>query len=174
MNSIDKLNSTNQQPIFFTASTLKLIVMSTFTLGLYTLHWFYKNWQAIKRSGVNCNPVIRAMFAPIFACSLFHNIQLTKSKNQLVTKFSSIILAIVFFIPISAYAPSPYKFLAFFKLVPIIYINRIAIAANNAKGVNLSNTKFTIRNWLAILFCGLCIFLIIIGDAIQDTGTPSL
>jgi hypothetical protein len=31
-------------PMYFPVSRLKLAVMSTCTLGIYELYWFYKNW----------------------------------------------------------------------------------------------------------------------------------
>jgi len=33
---------------FFTTSTLKFVVMSICTFGLYELYWFYKNWVQVK------------------------------------------------------------------------------------------------------------------------------
>lgn len=38
----------SSESYFFTASTLKLVLMSVCTLGLYELYWFYKNWVLIK------------------------------------------------------------------------------------------------------------------------------
>jgi hypothetical protein len=34
--------------MFFPVSLFKLTVMSLFTLGLYEIYWFYRNWQLIK------------------------------------------------------------------------------------------------------------------------------
>ena len=50
-------------PPFFTASVLKLIVMSVCTMGIYQLYWFYKNWKLIKdRTGQKIRPFWRAFF----------------------------------------------------------------------------------------------------------------
>ena len=52
------------QPAFFAVSPLKLIVMSTATLGIYELYWFYKNWKLIKqRTESNIMPFWRAFLA---------------------------------------------------------------------------------------------------------------
>jgi len=36
--------ATAQRPYFFTPSTLKFVLMSVCTFGIYELYWFYKNW----------------------------------------------------------------------------------------------------------------------------------
>ena len=47
-------------------STTKLIVMSLFSLGLYHLYWFYKQWKLARdRTGENLSPFSRAFFAPL-------------------------------------------------------------------------------------------------------------
>ena len=32
-------------PVFFAVSILKFIVLSIFSLGVYDIYWFYKNWK---------------------------------------------------------------------------------------------------------------------------------
>ena len=55
-------------PIFFATSPLKLVVMSTVTLGFYELFWFYANWQRLKRRRhPRISPFWRTFFA-IFFC----------------------------------------------------------------------------------------------------------
>src|SRR5258708_1698326 len=44
----DQIPSQTGEPLFFSVSLLKLLVMSTVTLGLYDLYWFYKNWTFVK------------------------------------------------------------------------------------------------------------------------------
>jgi hypothetical protein len=56
---------------FFDVSILKLVVMSTVTFNLYQIYWFYKNWRLAKERGENVIPLLRTLFAVLFAYSLF-------------------------------------------------------------------------------------------------------
>lgn len=60
------------EPVFFPASLLKLGVLSVYTVGLYEIYWFYKNWQLIRaRERSNDSPFLRAFFALFFCYSCF-------------------------------------------------------------------------------------------------------
>lgn len=55
----------------------KLIFMSTATLGLYEIYWFYKNWVAIKQSeGSKIRPFWRALFCNFTAYALFRRLRI--------------------------------------------------------------------------------------------------
>src|SRR5690349_17919588 len=60
------------QPAFFPVSPVKLVVMSTFTFGIYELYWFYRNWKLIKqRTGASITPFWRAFFGILFCYQCF-------------------------------------------------------------------------------------------------------
>lgn len=51
------------QPVLFPVSPLKLVVMSTVTLGIYEIYWFYKNWKLVKQqTDRDIMPFWRAFF----------------------------------------------------------------------------------------------------------------
>ena len=60
---------------FFPCSKTKLIVMSTLTLTLYQLVWFFMNWRHIQRKGANVLPFVRSLFAVIFCYALFDRVR---------------------------------------------------------------------------------------------------
>ena len=62
-------------PPFFPCSKNKLIVMSTLTLTMYQLVWFFMNWRHIQRSGANVSPFLRSIFAVIFCYALFDRVR---------------------------------------------------------------------------------------------------
>jgi hypothetical protein len=62
-------------PRFFPVSRKKLIVMSTMTLTLYQLVWFYMNWRLVQRGGGNVAPLLRTIFAVFFCYPLFTRIR---------------------------------------------------------------------------------------------------
>jgi len=67
---------------FFYISTKRLVVLSILTLGLYDIYWFYKNFEAIRKSqesgfssswGVLAS-LIKAIFSIFFCYGLFKKI----------------------------------------------------------------------------------------------------
>ena len=71
-------------PTYFAVSPLKLLVMSTCTLGLYEIYWYYKHWCSVKeREKSDIAPLGRAFFAFIFCYSLFKRIQATGQSHNI-------------------------------------------------------------------------------------------
>ncbi|MEO7465341.1 MAG: hypothetical protein ABIV42_07700 [Nitrosospira sp.] len=57
--------------VFFPVSLFKLTIMSLFSLGLYEIYWFYRNWQLVKaHESLRILPFARAFFT-IFFCYQF-------------------------------------------------------------------------------------------------------
>jgi hypothetical protein len=60
------------EPPFFAVSAFKLVVMSVFTLGLYQMYWFFRNWGYIKeRDRSRILPAMRSIFSLIFCYPCF-------------------------------------------------------------------------------------------------------
>jgi len=60
----------------FAISLGKLAVMSVCTFGIYEWYWFLKHWDAERRrESEHLSPVVRALFAPCFAFSLFRRLK---------------------------------------------------------------------------------------------------
>jgi len=67
---------------FFYISTKRLVVLSILTLGLYNIYWFYKNFEAIRKSqesGFSSNSgvlasLLKAIFSIFFCYGLFKKI----------------------------------------------------------------------------------------------------
>ena len=60
---------------FYVVSGKKFLLLYFFTLGLYTLVWFYIHWRRYSRSNKKKMwPVMRAIFSIFFAHSLFKRI----------------------------------------------------------------------------------------------------
>jgi hypothetical protein len=57
---------THEAPLF-AVSAFKLVIMSVFTLGLYQIYWFYRNWTCIKeRDRSRILPALRSIFGIIY------------------------------------------------------------------------------------------------------------
>src|SRR5262245_56072236 len=86
---------TYRLPPFYSVSCTKLALMSVFTLGVYLLYWFYKQWEKVidqpeARGLVSLNkprPYLRAAFSIIFCYPLFRRIKKVSRELQLRSRF---------------------------------------------------------------------------------------
>ncbi len=61
---------------FYVVSLNKLVILNIVTLGLYSIYWFFKNWDLYKQSvDNNIWPIPRAIFNIFFVHSLFGKIK---------------------------------------------------------------------------------------------------
>lgn len=60
---------------YYVVSPGKLMTLFIATLGMYSIYWFYKNWQSVKQATKqNIVPVMRGLFSIFFTHSLFRSI----------------------------------------------------------------------------------------------------
>jgi hypothetical protein len=60
---------------YFAIAPGRLAFFSVITYGIYEIYWFYKNWQAVKKSEQSkISPLFRAIFSIFFCHSLFKKI----------------------------------------------------------------------------------------------------
>ena len=107
-------------PLFFTASPLKLIVMSICTIGIYEIYWFYKNWKLIReRTGQKIRPFWRAVFSPIWAYSCFKEIKARAGECKIQESLPIGLLAIAYFtVSVTSMVPEPYWLISLFIFLP--------------------------------------------------------
>ncbi len=149
-------------PYFFTTSTLKLVVMSTVTLGLYELYWFYKNWVMIRdRSGAKLMPFWRAFFSPIWAYSMFKKIRNVAEDYELESTLPAGLLAIGYILfQIVSQFPDPYWLIGFLAVAVLILPNKLALAVNRKRMPDFENNeRFTAWNAVGIVLGGLILGL---------------
>src|ERR1700712_5207739 len=90
------LETSSPTEFYFCVSTLKFILMSIGTLGFYQLYWHYKNWSYLKISkSLDIMPFGRAIFAHLWAFSLFNYIYKSASENNIKTKIPPVLLGII-------------------------------------------------------------------------------
>jgi hypothetical protein len=164
-------SATTQHPYFFTPSTLKLVLMSVCTFGIYELYWFYKNWVLIKaRTNQDLMPFWRAFFAPLWAYSCFKNVKLAAEEKG-ISPPSSIGLFAVFYFVLQALwrLPDPYWLISYLSFAPLIPVNKAALAINKKiGGENYENSKFTTWNWVGLVGGGLLFVFSIIGAFLPE------
>ena len=152
-------------PHFFTASPLKLVVMSICTFGIYEVYWFYKNWKLIKeRTGQKISPFWRAVFSPLWAYSCFKEIKACAGECKILESLSIGLLAIAYFaISVTWRLPDPYSLISFFLFLPLIPANSVALKVNQQSDAGyVQNGRFSALNWVGIVVGGVLLFFAII------------
>jgi len=128
------------EPYFFTATPLKLAVMSIVTAGIYELYWFYRNWVLIKeRTGQDMMPFWRAFFAPLWAYSFFRLVKNSARENNVPESLPIALLTIAYF--------------AFcFSFAVLMPANNVALQVNKRLDPDFRNNgRFTRWNWAAVV-----------------------
>ena len=153
-------------PTYFAVSPLKLVVMSTCTLGLYEIYWYYKHWCSVKdREKSDIAPLGRAFFAFIFCYSLFKRIQATGQSHNIPRTIAPGPLAAGFILLSVLYKlPDPYWLLSFFAvlfLVPVqMAANEINLATSPKHDRNSTLSKW---NLVVVVIGGLCFALALVA-----------
>ena len=162
---IDSVLPDNSNPLF-AVGTVKVVVMSICTFGIYHLYWFYRNWNLIRvRDRSDIMPFWRAFFGIIWCYPLFKRFRQDGEAHGVTDGFAAGPMAVAFILLQLAWRlPDPIWLIGFGSSVVIgfaqQYINRINLVA--APG-HERNDSFTGWNWLGIVV-GVVIFsLALIG-----------
>lgn len=168
----EAIAATPVEPPFFATSLLKLSVMSVFTLGLYELYWFYKNWQLIKRrERLNIMPFWRAFFAVFFCYPCFSHIRKYDHSSVTPGTLAAGPLAVGWIVlNLSWRLPDPFWLITFFAFLFILPIQQRANEINNAVAPGHDpNSRFTWQNWVGIAIGSVILALDVIGFLNPDS-----
>ncbi|MFC3653044.1 hypothetical protein ACFONN_15905 [Dyella humi] len=163
-------NKSNSEAPFFAVSPLKLAVMSIFTLGLYELYWFYKNWQCIKvREKENISPFWRAVFAYFFCYSLFSEMREWQKENG-KGEMPAGLLAFGWIIVTFMYRlPAPFWLTSMGSVAFLLPVQKVINDINLIEAPDHDpNAKIRGANWIAIVVGGLILALAFIGLFMPD------
>ena len=87
---------TGAEPVFFPVGVFKLMVMGFFTLSLYNVYWFYKNWKCVQQNfNQDVNAPVRAVFYPFIAYPLFRRVRDHARQAGIDARFPPGVLAIL-------------------------------------------------------------------------------
>lgn len=166
------VNGVQTEPAFFAVSKTKLVVMSIFTLGLYQIYWFYKNWQGVKQQdGSDIIPAVRAFFSVIFCYALFEKVRKRAAVSGIGRKpFQPGVQAAgwIFLSVVPNYLPS---FLFIFGLFAVLFLLPVQHIINQVHAIespgSAINDKFFGVNIAGIIVGGLFLLLVIIGTVAE-------
>jgi len=158
-------------PLYFSVSKTKLIIMSIFTLGIYELYWFYKNWNHVKiRTRQKIRPFWRTILSVFYCYSLFKQVQESVDSHGGRQDINAGWLAVVYILLSITYKlPDPFwvvSLLAFLPLIPV----QGAINSINAKVAPKAarNSNFSGTNIFVIIIGGLCLVLTTLGETVSS------
>ena len=150
---VETITPEGSAPDFFSVTTLKLVVMSILTFGLYELYWFYRNWARIRdHTSANIMPFWRAFFAIFWVYSLFKQFNdgaTTRGMPESIAAGGLTLLYIL--LSLASNAPAAYSLVGLFGVVAIVPANSLAARVNLAADPAFENNgRFTVWHWLVM------------------------
>jgi hypothetical protein len=152
-------------------SGTKLLVMSLCTFGLYHIYWFYRNWKLrndLRRRGVTAP--LRAIFAPIFAYSLFEDVDVEVRRWGVSPGWNAAALAIAYFLlNLVTRLSDPLWLIGLLSFLPLLPVQR-TINEANARSTHPApvNAAYSGLNIAGIVLGGILLLLAIVGTLLPD------
>lgn len=147
-------------------SVTKLVVMSLVSFGLYHIWWHYRNWKLrndLRGRGVT--PALRAIFSPLFAYSLFEDVEEEVRRWGMGVGWNAVFLGIMYFLSNAATRlPEPFWIAGLAAVFILVPVQRSINAANAASSRPAPvNDRFSAANIAGIVLGGILLFLALIG-----------
>jgi len=155
---------------YYAVSTVKLIVLSTLTFGLYDLYWFYKNWVEIKRrENTKIIPWARALFASFYAFSCFDHVRKSAANTSLNISKAIKWNGIGYLVCNALYRlPDPYWLLSLGSVFFLVSANRAMADINEETGGDEKPLRLQGWDWLLVAVgC-----LLMAGTLIPESWIP--
>jgi hypothetical protein len=175
-------------PPLYIVGLRKLYLLSVFTVNLYFVYWFYKNWKLTKiRNAESIWPPARGVFYIFFTHSLFTEInELLKTKGKSFSWSPSLLATVIVLLTITNNVlnrlagrsiGSPITDIASITLViviPLLFLkpqSAINLACDDPEGK--SNASLGLANW-AWMTLGFLWWLLILFGLYAEVAAPEL
>jgi hypothetical protein len=176
------------QQAWFAVGTRKLLVMSVLTFGLYTIHWFERQYRFQKNvRGESTMPLARGIFSIFYANDLFRRVEGAAAGAGVGHGWKSSAMAGVFIASavmsrmfdrisskltsgtVSSVLALASTLLLFGLAYPLV---RVQGTVNTVLGQTNPNSErndtFTVWNWLLIVLGGGLLVLGVVGSFLPD------
>jgi hypothetical protein len=185
----DSTAASNGDDAFYVVSMAKMTALFFCTLGLYQTFWWFKNWSNYKNlcayndtEGRSVWPLPRAIFSVFFVHSMYYEVDAyaAAKSRSLTWRIDSAATLMVGLLILSALCSqlssksvgSPYTDLGWILLLLPLYFSfrRAQLNINTACGdpQGLSNSKFTVANWIWIGL-GTILWLLVLAGLMLPT-----
>ncbi len=137
---------------YFTVARHKLIVMSTTTLLLYQIYWFYRNYQLLRERTGGGSPFWRAVAAPITARSLFSHVRTDAQSRMIPVAWSVGGLALIYLaLTLLCFFEYPWWTLTLGSVLAIVPVNATMEAVNRvAAPTAVRITRYSVLDLVCI------------------------
>ena len=156
---------------FFSVSITKLIALSTCTLGLYELFWFYKNWRLVReRESSDILPFWRAFFGLFFCYPLFRRVRDFPVQSVATENLPAGALTVGWIVAECLWKlPGAYWLISFSSVLFIVPVQLTAARVNEAVAPGHDrNERFSPTNWVTIVLGTLFLVLVVIGEFLPE------
>lgn len=149
----------------------KLLIMSCFTLGLYEIHWFYKQWDYIRRiDRKRFNSALRAILNGLFAYPLFRSIRLRELAKQAEIGWSPALLTVIWF-GMAVLSLSTIRVLeGLVTALPLAVVQQSINRLNNPSSLD---GRFSVINVVGIVAGSIVFLLVGLGAYALLTASPT-
>ncbi len=164
-------NRQGATPVFFPVSRRKLVVLSIFSLGIYEMYWFYKNWVLLKqRTRQGIIPIGRAIFAVIFCYDFFDEVVHTVLIRGKPQPFRPGMLALAYIgLTVCANLPYPFHLVALSNVFVLLRVQKVIDELNLCEAPHAEpNDQFSDGNIAIIVFGTLGLIWSLIGPFVLD------
>jgi hypothetical protein len=163
----------------FPVATHKFIVLSIFSVTVYTFYWFYQNWKRLKAASHEAlSPFWRTAFAPLWGFSLFSRIRTLAAEQGIATDWSPAVLGTVFFVlNVLWVLPDLWGWITLAVFVPLIPVQQTTHRINELSASSVRegrNETYSLGNVATIVIGGLILTLLIIYAFMPDWGPVSI
>ena len=165
-------SSLDGEGFFAPVAIHKLIIMSFFTFGLYEIHWFYKQWDYVRRADrKRFNPALRAILNGLFAYPLFRSIKLRGLARRAEITWSPGLLAVAWIgLGVFVAATELRVLFGLATTLPLIVVQRSINGLNNPSWVD---RRYSAINALGIVVGTVCFLLVGLGAYALMTAAPA-
>jgi hypothetical protein len=156
---------------YYSPSTVKMVLLCPTTMGLYTVYWFWRNWQAIKReTGGSQWPWARALFSPIWSFICFSDLRDVASSRRRELAFAPGLLGAAYFLlNLTSRLPNAAWLFALLSFLPLLPVNSLLRRYHQDERVDMRRMdRFNVWHILVIIFGGLFLLLAIIGTVAES------
>ena len=119
---------------FFIESTIKVMLMSYSTLGIYNIYFFYKNFLNLQKNTHKIPPllIIKAILYPLFCFSSLHKATQQFCNPNIATVLALIInLILILFVFSGTIFSGSLQYLSFVTFMPLTLINYLFSNSNS-------------------------------------------
>lgn len=153
-------------PLYFPVSRRKLIVLCIFSVGIYEIYWFYKNWVLIKeRTRKDINPIGRALLPFFYLDALFEDVaHSARTRMMPVTIRPGLLWLAYVALLLAGNLPNPFWLIATLSVLPLLPAHRLMREINLRVAPHAEpNDRFSGENIAVIILGGLVLIWLVVA-----------